>query len=30
MPKQFKVENEFANMTDEQIMQQIRQLDAQK
>ena len=29
MPKQFKVENESANMTDEQIMQQIRQLDAQ-
>jgi hypothetical protein len=28
MPKQFKVENEFASMTDEQIMQQIRQLDA--
>jgi hypothetical protein len=28
MPKQFKVENEFANMTDEQIMQQIRQFDA--
>ena len=29
MPKQFKVENESANMTDEQIMQQVMQLDAQ-
>jgi hypothetical protein len=28
MPKEFEVENEFANMTDEQLQQRIREPDA--
>jgi hypothetical protein len=28
MPKEFKVENEYSNMTNEQIAQRIRELDA--
>jgi uncharacterized protein DUF5681 len=28
MPKEFKVENDLSNMTDEQIVQRIRELDA--
>jgi hypothetical protein len=28
MPQQHKIENEYSNMTDEQIVQRIRELDA--